>query len=156
MSGVTLPDSLVNPLGFDRGQRALIAGTAPAAGASFSLALDPRYVWRLMSVYAEITTDANVANREVVLQYLDGNGKVFDNMGGAVTFPASSTAIPYTFSSEQTVAEWTVNSGVIVPLHAVFLPGGYVVKLLVVNVQATDQLANIRLYAERFYTDVAR
>lgn len=152
---VEYPDALVEPAALGRGQRNLQTQTSPAAGADFTLTLDPRYVWRFLSVRCTLTTDANVANREVTLQYLNGNGNVFDEMGAATVVPASQTAF-YTFSAFQSVAEFTVNSGALVPLHPVFLEGGLQVRLHVVNVQVGDTLTAIRTNVEQFFTDQAR
>jgi hypothetical protein len=153
---VALPETtLVDPASLGRAQRNLQTHTSPAADTDFTLTLDPRYVWRFLSVYCTLTTDGTAANREVVLQYLDGNSSVFDAMGASTTVPASST-YTYTFSAFQSVAEFPVNTGIIVPLHPVFLEGGLKVRLHLVNGQTGDTLTTIRSYSEQYFTDYAR
>lgn len=152
---VELPDALVVPAALGRAQRALQNQTSPAAATDFTLALDPRYVWRFLSVRATIVTDANVAARELTVQYLDANGNVFDEARGGTTIAASKT-VSVVFSAFQPTASGANDSWAIVPLHPVFLEGGLSVRVHVVNVQAADQLSAIRTYAEQFFTDEAR
>lgn len=155
MSAVALPDSLVDQLGNARGQRNLIAPASPAAGANYTLQLDSRYVWRFVSVTCKLTAANAGTARQVVLEYLDGGGVAFDLMGASTTL-AINTAGRFFFHPDQGWSDFTIDDAALAPLHQSFLPGGYSLRLRVVNLDAADQLSVIRLYCEQYWTDEAR
>lgn len=124
----------------------------PAAGADFSQAINGRYFARLVVVAATLATDANVADRELVLQYETQEGAVYCAAGAPVTVGASSTAT-YTFSAYQPEAVWPIDGGVLVPLSPVILRPTDAFTLHVVAAEAGDQLSDIRWVWERFYSD---
>jgi hypothetical protein len=128
----------------------LVFGANPAAGADFVQEGDSGYFVRYLSVFCRLDTDANVANREVVVEYRSGENLRFGLYGAPVTWPANEVA-EYAFSAYQPRAEWEVDSSVIVPLGPVLLPLGSDMRIHVVNVQATDQLDRVRFVRERFY-----
>lgn len=128
----------------------LVLGTSPAAGAHFVHADAQGYWWRLLSVHVRLVTDANAANREVVLEYRDIQDQRFDLMGINVTQAASLTG-DYVFSAFQPGVVATVNSSSLIPLHPTLLYPGCDFRLFVVNVQAGDQLSRVRFQVERFY-----
>lgn len=128
----------------------LVFGANPAAGAHFAAEVGQGYWARLLSVHVRLVTDANVANRELVVEYRDVQDQRFALYGAPVTVPASDT-VDYVFSVFQPRAEWEVDSAVIVPLGADLLYPGTDFRLFVVNVQAGDQLSRIRFQRERFY-----
>lgn len=152
---VPLSGALVGEVEYARAQRDLETQASPAVATDFTLTLDPRYVWRFVSVRATIATDANVASRELTVQYLDANGNVFDECRGGTTIAASKT-VSVVFSAFQPTASGANDSWAIVPLHSPLLEGGLQMRVHIVNVQAGDQLSAVRTYAEKFYTDELR
>lgn len=144
----------VEPASVGRGFRELVTGTTPAAGADFTQQLEGRYLTRLLSVHVRLVADGTAANREVVLEYRNDANLRVTLAGAPVTWPASST-VDYEFNIHQGQAEWVVDSSVLVPLPALFLPAGWNFRVHVVNMQATDALSAIRIYWERFWTDEA-
>lgn len=153
--GAYLPtEYLIEPAAMGRGFRELVTGTTPVAGASFTQALEGRYITRLLAVHCRLVTDGNAANREVVLQYRNDAAVVFAQHG-APTVVTASTTVDYGFNIHQGQADWPINSAILVPLSSLFLPAGFDFRLLIVNVQAGDALSAIRIYWERFWTDEA-
>lgn len=151
MRPVTIPELDAPPLeryGFPDWD----AFTTPAAGASFTHTCDGRYYTRFVSIRAKLVTDANVASRQLVCEYLDPSDRIFMTHGGALTVAASTTVYFY-FQTMTDTAEWEVNSSVIVPLTPVLLPPTFKLKLNLVNVQAGDQLSQVYAVRERFYSD---
>jgi hypothetical protein len=138
-----------------RGFREHVAGVSPAAGAEYTVTMDPRYVTRMVSIFVRLVADANVANREVVVEYLTGTGLRFELAGAGLVITASTT-VDFVFMRSQSQAEWTVNGSVLVPLSPLELEGSEAFKIAVPNIQATDQLSRIRYTWERFYTDQSR
>lgn len=156
MTALLDPPYLVEPYKRTHaGFREHVLGTAPAAGADFTLPMEGRYVTRLLALRVRLVTDANVANREVVLEYLTGDALRFALMGAPVVVTAGDT-VDYVFQAGQGQAEWPCDDSIIVPLVPVFLVPTEAIKLHVVNVQVGDQLSGIRILWERWPTDDAR
>lgn len=125
---------------------------SPAAGASFTATVDGRYYERLLTVWCRLVTSADVANREVVLEFLNAAGDTYRACGAATTVPADQT-VDYSFSVWQSEDTFAVNGGVLVPLDPILIAPTFKWKLTVVNVDNTDQLSRIRVYRERFFSD---
>lgn len=125
---------------------------SPAAGADFSATVDGRYFERLLTVWCNLDTDSNAANREVVLQFLDDAGNVYRECGAA-TVVAADSVYDYSFSVWQPQTEFPVNASILVPLDAILMLPTFKWKLKIVNVQAGDALTAIRVVRERFFSD---
>lgn len=128
-------------------------GTNPAAGAHFVRTIDGSVYERPISIGVRLVTDANVAAREVVVQYRDTDGNVIAQNGINATVAANLTA-DYFFSAFQPEAVATVNLSSLVPLQAELLLPTWSIRIFVVNVQVGDQLSRIRIVLEQFYSDV--
>ena len=134
-----------------RGLPEYLTRTSPAAGADFSQSISGDSFVRLISVYCKFVADSNAASREVVLSYEDAGGARFAVAGINTTVTASQTAY-YCFSAFQPEAVATVDSTALVPLPPIILSPSQVWKLHVVNIQVGDQLSQIRVVRELFYT----
>lgn len=124
---------------------------SPAAGANFTQAIGGSFYVRLVTLFARLVTDANVANRTLRLEYLDQQNNVYDVQGNPVTYPANSTE-DYSFSVWQGQGEWEVAATNLVPLHPLLLPPTHSFRILVNSIQVGDQLSRISWTWERFYT----
>lgn len=147
MSGFALSE----PYGLGRGFQSVVRGANPAAGAGFSLTIDPRWRWRLLSAVFTLTTDANAANRYVTVEYQESDGVTFMADGAAVVVTASSTQ-RFVGQVDRGVGEWAANTDVFFPLTPVYLDGGTLVKITVGGIQVTDTLTGIRFVFNRFQT----
>lgn len=147
MSGFALSE----PYGEGRGFQSVVRGVTPAAGASFSLTIDPRWRWRLLSCVFTLTADANAANRYVTIEYQEDDGVSFAADGAGVVLTANSTQ-RYVGQFYRGVAEWAANTDVFFPLTPLYLDGGTLLKINVAAIQATDQLSAIRFVFDRFQT----
>ena len=148
MSGLFAPALDAPPLG-RHGYPVTEYPASPAAGADYSDGFGGGYLCRLIAVHARLVTSADVADRELVLEYRDGQDQRIDLMGAPVEQTASTTT-DYVFSAFQGQAEWPVDGSVLVPLHPLLLPLGFDARLHIVGVQATDALSRIRVTLERF------
>ena len=150
------PPYLVDPYRrTERGFRERVNGIAPAAAADYAVTIEGRYVTRLVAIKCLLTTDANVANREVVLEYRDAEANRIMLMGAPVVVTASDT-VTYVFQRGQGQAEWSCDDSIIVPLIDEPLTPGESFRLHIVNAQVADTLTVIRYTWERFYTDDTR
>lgn len=156
MSTTVEPPYLVDD--FRRTHRAIrerIKGVAPGAAADYAVTMEGRYLTRLEAVFCRLTTDGNAANREVVLEYRDGEALRFALFGAAVVVTASDT-VDYSFVAERTESAWPVDDSILVPIVPLPLLPTESFRLHIVNVQAGDTLTRIRYTWERFYTDETR
>lgn len=151
MHGLPYPDVGSPPLLRD-GFPEYATYASPAAGADFTATVDGRYYERLLTVWCRLVTSADVANREVVLQFQDAAGTVY-RACGAATVVAASLTYDYSFSVWQPETEFPVDTGILVPLDPILIPPTFKWALHVVNVQATDALSRVRVYRERFWSD---
>lgn len=140
---------LLEPFAYGRGWSEIVYGDQPAAGASFALQIQGAADTRLVSATYRLVTSAAVASREVVVGLDDGNGKLYAREGASVLQTASTTQ-DYAGGSWRGIAEWNTGTLVFHPLPNLFMEGGHVLRLTVLNIDAADQLSNIVLYLERF------
>lgn len=129
----------------------LVEAASPAVATDFTQELGGRFLVRFLAIFVRLDTDANAANREVVVEYRSAGDLRFALFGAPATVPADDV-VEYAFSVYQPRAEWEVDSSVIVPLGPALLPPTFDMRIHVVNVQAGDQLDRVRFVWERFYT----
>lgn len=129
--------------------------TSPAAGANASFTVGGRNVegLRVVAALATVTTDANVANRLVSLDYIDGRNVTRVRNAPTLLVTASTTAQVFQWDHAHHVSEWNTGTPVFVPLADVILTSGWTVQLTLDNKQATDQLSALSFVVEAFYAD---
>ena len=132
------------------GYPTLEKGASPAAGADFVRTLDEGFAARLLSVHVRLVASADVASREVVVEYRDEADNRFALAGINTTVTAGLTA-DYVFSAFQPEAIATVDGSALVPLPPLLLMPAWDFRIHVVSASATDQLSRIRYVWERFY-----
>jgi hypothetical protein len=126
-------------------------GVSPAAGAHFTQEITGQFHTRLLTVSCRLVTSATVASRQVVVEYRDDGDVRVALAGPATSSPASQTN-DYFFSAFLGTDVFTVDSTALAPLPPLLLPPTYDFRIYVANIQAADQLSNIRFTWERFYT----
>lgn len=142
--------SLVRQFGYGLAFPNWLDVATPAAGATASVTVPGEYSYRVVAARLLITTDANVANRLVTLDYINARGVTFAQNGAGVVVTASTTAQVFEWHANRTVSEWAANTPVWAPLLDAFLPPAFVIKFNVASVQATDQISGLRLWVEAF------
>ncbi len=131
------------------GKSKLVTVANPAAGANFTTTVPSGEHWIVKAVFFKLTTDANVANRLVGLKLdTDGDGK------SLVLFNANAHSAGWVgyhnFShsgagSERTGDYW------LSPLPPdIHITEGGIIASLITNIQATDQIADIRILVEQY------
>lgn len=138
-----------------RAFRERVKGIAPAAATDYAVTMEGRYVTRLVALKVLLTTDANAANREVVLEYRNAEAERIALFGAAVVVTASDT-VTYFFERGIPEAQWSVDDSILVPIADMPLLPSESFRVHIVNVQAADTLTVIRYTWERFYTDAVR
>jgi hypothetical protein len=144
---------LLQPFAYGRGVVQYLDVATPAAGATASVTIDGKWWLRVLGARLLITTDANVANRLVTLDYIDAKGTTRLRNGAGLVVPASQTAQAFEWDAHRTVAEWTTNTPVYGPVAPWFLAPGWTVKFNVTSIQATDAISGLSLWVETFGTE---
>lgn len=123
-------------------RRRVVPFTAPAAGAEFTITPDKAALWRILSLRFVLTTDANVANRQVTLVADDGTTTFFQT--GAVLNHAAGTALIYTTFEGAGVATTGFGTEHLpFPVPGVVLEQGFRLRSLTTAIQVGDQFSAI-------------
>jgi hypothetical protein len=130
---------------------AVVAIPHPAAGAGFTYSAPGSQRTRIVTVAFQLVTSATVATRTVVVSYKDSDGTVFYSVPAPFTQAASKTT-EYSFALG--IVNYGVNDGANIggPLPDVTLDVGESLVVTVTNVDTTDAVTNVRLYAEQYPT----
>lgn len=144
--------ALTQPVSFDLGFQSIVRGADPGAGNSFSLTLDSRWRWRLVSAVFTLTCDANAANRAVTIQNLGAGTDVVMESGIDAVVTANATQ---KFAAWQGLSAWNhaANTDWFFPVFPMLMDGGTVFKINVGAIQVGDTLTLIRFVFDRYKTD---
>ena len=141
---------LLEAFGYGCGVQDFIPVAQPAAGANTSVQVDGRNYWRVLGARATLTTDANVANRLLSLDFINGRSITYMRNQPPVVIIASTTNQAFEWKEQLTGSEWNSNTPVHTPVSSIFLPPGTLVQWTVTAIQAGDQLSGLSLTIERF------
>ena len=142
--------ALGQPYGYGATEQTTVDGAAPAAGQSFSFTFNGYDRGRLVFCTFDLSTDANVANRYVTVEYQGSDGIARAADAAAVRVAASTTNQRYCGSLNRGTSEWATGTDVLFPLCGLWLEAGATVKINVAGIQAGDTLTNIRLTFDRW------
>lgn len=145
-------ESLVQPFGYGIAFPDWLDVATPAAGVTATVTVPGEYYYRLVAARLSITTDANVANRFVSLDFVNARDITYLQNGAGLVVTASTTTQVFQWDSNRTVGEWAANTPVFAPLCPVFLPPAFKIRFNVASIQATDQISGLRLWVEKFPT----
>ena len=129
-----------------------VQAASPAVATAFVQKIDGAHFTRLVTLFVRLVTDANVAERQVFIEYSDAEGNTFAVMGAPVTQSASSTN-DYAFQGFLSQVDWPVNDTILAPLLPLILLPTFDFRIGVDGVQVGDQLSRVRYVRERFFTD---
>lgn len=141
---------ILEPFGYGAGFQDWIAVASPAAGASQSVTVGGENYIRVIAARASLTTDGNVANRVLTLDYINARGTTYVQNGASVLVTASTTAQVFEWDRNRSVAEWNTGTPVWAPLLDEVLAPGFVIKFNVAAIQTGDTLTGLTLWVERF------
>lgn len=114
----------------------------PAAGANLSIIPDTAAHWLLFSLRFRFVTDANVANRHVVLTVQNGDDESIRLPAGSLQ--AASLDITYSaFPTGRAATTVGTQGGVAWPERGLWIPQGWSFQSEVINIQVGDQLSEI-------------
>jgi hypothetical protein len=131
------------------GKLKIISGTDPAAGADPTLVADANTRWRIITVKAELVTDATVATRQARLELVVGGNTMF-TVWSQVTHAASidNTYFWYPGGPDRSAAiSNTINTGL--PIE-ILMSGANQLQIQTNNLQAGDNWSAITAYIEEW------
>jgi hypothetical protein len=149
---VSVTEGLVQPFGYGLAYPDWLDVATPAAGATQSVTVDGAWSVRIVAARATLTTDANVANRLVTLDFVNARGVTYAANGASVVVTAGTSAQVFEWDRNRSVSEWNTNTPVWAPLLDEIIPPGFSVKFNVANIQVGDTLTSLRLWVEKFPT----
>ncbi len=124
---------------------------SPPAGAGFTYTVGANYWERLAGIAFVLTSDANAANRDVVLTVNSGGGVALDKVPPAAVQVASK-AYTYVYAPFAPAVNDTTALVNTQRCPTIFLQPAFTVVVSITNVQVTDAVTAIRFYVERFDT----
>ena len=131
---------------------------APAAGADFDDAFDSALFQsgtRLLinNIYFTLVTDANAANRFVIVEIEDQHGRVFYHNTHATAITASLDT-DFNLSPNIQYRDWeAVGLSVCLPIPEIYVSQNYSLTITVTNIQVGDQLSEVVIRGD-FYRGV--
>lgn len=143
---------LLLPYNYGRGNPEYVSVATPAAASNASFTVDGKFAIRVIAARLSITTDANAANREVTLDFIDARGVTRARNGGGTVVTANTTAALFDWNYQLGTATSVTNGSRFLPLAPLFLYPGFVVTFAVSNKQAADQISGLSLWIEQFPT----
>lgn len=135
---------LVEPVVGRVGYQDLLRGTDPAAGSDFRYRVPGTHVLWPLSVMCRFTTSAVVAERTLALEYQDTTDQRYLLAGAPVTASASD-ARSWVWHPVAGNEAWPVEDAVIAPLPQQHIYPTHSLVLRIGNVQAGDQLDQVRI-----------
>lgn len=129
-----------------------ISGTQPSAGAEISETVPTGARWELLTFKTQLVTDANVANR-VVLLSLDDGSNVYYRVSANVNHAASST-FQYQFLQGFATPAISQIAAIQAPIPANNrMAGGHRIKTVTASIQVGDQYSALQ-YLVREWRDL--
>jgi hypothetical protein len=123
----------------------------PAVATGFTYTVSGSYWERLAALSFVLTSDANAANRAVLLRVKDGTGATLVAVPTAAVQVAAKV-YTYSYWGDQAPATDAVGLVNAQPIPRLFLQPGFTVVVTIGAVQVGDQISAIRLYREAFDT----
>ena len=152
VAGLPGAEGLLQPFAHGVGYQDFIPLTQPAAGANLAFTVPADRVMRVLGARFNVTTDANVANRFVSLDYINARAQTMMRNAAGLVVTASTTNQKFEGTCQRTDAQWATNTPVLFPVFPLFLYPGSIVQITLDSIQATDQISLASLVVERFDT----
>lgn len=136
--------SLVTPVAGRVGYQDLLRGDSPAAGSDYRYTVPGQHALWPLSVMATFATSATVKDRTLAVEYQDDDDRRYLIGGAPLTVGASDTR-SWCWQPLAGGAAWPVEDAVIAPLPQQHLYPGNSLVIRIGNVDAGDQLSDVRI-----------
>ncbi len=127
----------------------VITVTSPAAGANWLYTVPPQTSIRLLAVHFSLDCDANPADRNAEVT-IDDASNVYYFSVSSDKLTANNIYLVCFAPGHIIVAAGSAHDNTVPLAHNLIIPGGHVIRSRILNIQAGDQLAGIRILTERY------
>lgn len=146
---LTWPPGIYQDMFSGRGRIRSFSGTNPAANTEISETVPTNTIWRVLGIRITLVTDANVANRRVVLITDDGSDILFEIEVGATQAASITRSYGFAKALGNTQTSFTINDiNSVYP--AFFLTEGFRIRTSTNNFQVGDNFGAPRLLVEEW------
>lgn len=129
------------------------AGVSPSAGANFTQAMNINSRSQIINVQFLLTTDANAADREIIITGDDGTDEIYST--GPSSIQTASLAVRYHANIGAPAGTFGTALLQTVPLNSQFiLSEGDTLQINVTNIQAGDAITDISIRIKQWITAV--
>lgn len=128
----------------------------PGAGLNATFPVPGDFGMRVLAASATLSTDANVANRLLSLDYLAPRTSTPIRNAMAFVVTAGTANQAFHWNRDRTRGEQAANTPAFVPLLDFFLLPAWSVRFTVDAIQSGDTLTSIVLYVQKFLTGAPR
>lgn len=138
--------------GFNRSWRTRLIG-APAVATDWAITSPGNAWWRIVSLVATLTTDANAANRRVRLVAGDRSNRWYSSIASADQI-AAQTVEYGAFEGATPGGLATVSLNLSLPTEGLLLRPGHRLEAVTTNIQAGDQWSAVMALIDEIPSDV--
>lgn len=148
-SGIpAFPNGVIKSSLEGRGNIRSITGTNPAAGSEISETVPTNAYWLIHSFHYIFTADANVANRQLILQITDGATVIHRALGHPTATAGNQYRVSFGTMGMQTYSAGSASQGVL-PVDILLKPG-YVISTSTSSMQVGDDYGAPQLLVEEW------
>lgn len=122
----------------------------PGAGSGLIFKLDARWWWRFVSARFLLSTDANVGNRFVTVDYCDPEGTAWIRNPSLTVFAANVVNQEFDFAIRSVDVSGIAGEPQFASLVPAIIPGGWQLRVNIDGIKAGDTITGTRLYVEKF------
>ena len=143
---------LLEPFSEGFGYQDTLDPANPGANTNLAIVVGGENWVRVLDAIATITTDANVANRFVSLDFINPRGVTYIRNAAGLVVTASTTNQVFQWNEQRTDAQWAANTPVLAPVSSIFLPPNSTIQITIDSKQAGDTITNAHFVIERYPT----
>jgi hypothetical protein len=142
---------LLEGVEYGRGFFEVVKGVSPAAGHAYTLPDQFQYITAPLFVTAHLATSAQAGNRQIAVEYLDGNKNVYSRDAAPVVVAANGNVTVW-WAHDRGSAYAVTNGDQFAGLSHDYIRPGYTIRINATNLDAADQFSAILLGVDRLPT----
>jgi hypothetical protein len=142
---------LLEGVEYGRGFFEVVKGDPPAAGHPYVLPVAFQYITAPLFVTAHLVASAVAGNRQIAVEYLDGNNNVYSRDAAPSVITANG-AVTVWWAHDRGSAYAVTNGDQFAGLSHDYIRPGYTVRITATHLDAADQFSAIFLGVDRLPT----
>lgn len=146
-----LTEGLLQDVEYGRGFFETVVGVQPASGSFYELPVQFQYITVPLFVSCHFAASAAAGNRQLAVEYLDGNGNTYSSDALPVVVIANGTTTGW-WSHDRGSAYAVANGDQFASLSHDYVRPGYHIRIVANPVHAGDQISAVVLGVDRLPT----